>query len=808
MDSLIQDLRYAVRTLRKSPGLAVLAVLCMGLGIGAVTSMYSTAVAFTFRPLPQVRDAGRMVHVWESPAENPRREDGMSAAALRDVEALKGFSAVYAHRWWTANIVGSDLPEQVRAVRVDAAALRALGRAPLLGRDFTADDDTPSGGHVVLLGYGLWQRRFGGVRDVVGRVVRINGEGYTVVGVMPEGFSFPAGVELWAPLALDAGAWANREQRSYFVVARLAPGVTQREAEAAVRALGARLAAAYPAVSADYAMHVESAVQYFGAGPRPFMNVLLAASLFVLLIACADVANLLLARATGRRRELALRIALGASRARIVRQQLTESVVIALAGGALGVLLALWGLNGLATSVPAEVRVFIPGFGRLHVDGSALLLTLVVAIGSGILFGLVPAFAATRVDVQGSLKEGARGDVGGARSGAGRLRGALVVAEVGLALILLVGATQMLGTYRRLALTDPGFRVDGVLTLSVTLPAVDYPSDSDVVQFHRNLEDRLVALPGANAVGATTVLPLSWNESRGGVQVEGRQPRRPEDVPQLGMRQVSPAYFAALQIPLLKGRGLRSDDDAGAPAVAVLSEAAARFLWPGEDPLGKRFKVWSDQWVEVVGVAGDVRGNPLVGGDTRLVVYLPDRQRPARTTSLVLRTAGDPTRLAPLVQREIGALDSRIAAGSVLPMQRVVAAALSPQSATAQTLAVAALIALVMACIGLYGVMSYSVQQRTQEIGVRVALGASASGVVTLVLRQALLLTLVGVAIGAAGALALSRGLQAILVGSKAGDPAILGAVALVLALVAAGASTVPALRAAKVDPMEALRSE
>ena len=808
MDTLIQDLRYAIRTLRKSPGLALLAVLCMGLGIGAVTSMYSTAEAFTLQPLPMVRHADGVVHVWEGPTSFPEREAGVSAGALRELRSLRVFSDVLGVRWWSANIAGADMPEQVRAARVTANALHALGRTPGLGRDFTAADGEAGAGHVALLGHGLWQRRFGADPAIVGRVVRINGEGYTVVGVMPEDFAFPAGVELWTPLALGADEWADYSHRNCFALARLAPGVTGAQAEGAVEALAARLAGTYPATNGDWVMRAEPATRFFGAGPRPFMRVLLAASVLVLLIACADVANLLLARATARGRELAIRIALGAPRQRIVRQQLTESVVIALGGGALGVLLALWGISGLASSVPVEVRAFIPGFGRLHLDGQALLLTLMVAAGSGLVMGIVPALAASRVDVQGALKEGARGDVGGARSGAGRLRSALVVAEVGLALMLLVGAAQTLSTYRRLALTDPGFRSDGVLTLSVTLPAADYPADSSVVQFYRTLEDRLAALPGVQAVGATTILPLSWDEDFGGVRVEGRPPRRPEDVPRPRVRVVSPGYLAALQIPLLRGRGLGPDDAAGAAPVAVVSAAAAKTLWPGEEPLGKRFRVWSDQWVEVVGVTADVRANPLSGSQGPMAVYLPERQRPQRAVMLVLRASGDPLLLAPLVQRTINGLDSRLAAGSVLPMERVIASALSPQSATAQTLVVAALVALLMACIGLYGVMAYSVSQRTQEIGVRVALGASAGGVVGLVLRHALLLTAIGVALGAAGSLALSRGLQAILVGSRAGDPLTLALVAVLLAAVAAAASTAPALRAARVDPMEALRSE
>ena len=809
MDTLVQDLRYAVRTLRKSPGLALLAVLCMGLGIGAVTSMYSTAVAFTFRPLPQVRDAGRVVHVWEAPADRPSGENGMSAAALREMARLPVCSSVLAMQWWSANITGVDEPERVRAARFSAGALATLGRKPMLGRGFDAADDQPGGEHVALLGWGLWQRRFGGDRGVVGRVVRINGEGYTVIGVMPEDFAMPAGVELWTPLALGPDAWANHAQRAYFVLARLASRVSAGEADAAVAALGGRLAAEYPAASAGYVMQAEPAERFFGAGPRPFMNVLIAAAVFVLLIACADVANLLLARSSARQRELAVRIALGASRPRIVRQQLTESVVIALAGGALGVVFALWALGGLATSVPVEVRAYIPGFGALHLDAGALLVTVLVAVGSGILFGLAPAFAAARVDVQGTLKEGARGDVGGSRTGGGRLRSVLVVAEVALALVLLVGAAQTVGTYRRLALTDPGFRVDGVLVLGVTLPSADYPKDSDVVGFYRRLEPRLAALPGVTGVGVTNVLPLSWGDDMGRVEVEGRPPRRHEDLPYTGVRQVTPGYLAALDVPLQRGRTLGPDDAAGTAPVAVVSEAAAKFLWPGEDPLGKRFRVWDDQWVQVVGVVGDVRSNPLSGTEgTGRVVYLAERQRPSRIATVVLRAAGDPTRLAPLAQREIGALDSRLAAGDVQLMDRVIAAALSPQSATSRTLVVAAVIALLMACIGLYGVMAYSVAQRTQEIGVRVALGASGAEIMRMVFGRAASLVGIGIAIGVVGALALGRGLQAILVGSKANDPVVLGAVAATLVAVALVASWLPARRATKVDPMEALRSE
>ncbi|MFI5280263.1 MAG: ABC transporter permease [Gemmatimonadales bacterium] len=806
METLLQDIRYAVRTLGRAPGMAALAVLCMGLGIGAVTTMYSTARAFTLRPLPQIHDAGRLMHVWEGPADAPDRFSEVAPAALRDLQGLREFSAVAAMAGLTLNVTGGDVPERVRAARVSFNFLQAMGRRPLLGRDFTAADDASGEGRVALLGFGLWQRRFGGDSALVGRTVQLDGVAYRVVGILPDDFVFPAAAQLLTPLALTPEAWAARRDRNLFALARLAPGVGARQAEVAVAALGARLSAAYPEASDHWVMRAELAESLFGRGPRPFMMVLLASVGFVLLIACANVANLLLARATGRRREIALRVALGASRARVVRQLLTESVLIALAGAALGVLVALWGLDATAASVPVEVRVFIPGFGMMHLEPSALGVAVLAAVGSGVLFGLAPALAAVRTDVQQSLKDGARGDIPG--GGVRKLRSGLVVAEVALALVLLVGATLMISTFRKLALTDPGFRAAGVITLGVTLPAADYPRDSTVTAFYHSLEERVAAIPGVEAAGETTVLPMSWEEDRTAVEVEGRPPRRPEDAPRAGIRIVSPGYLGVLGVALRKGRGFAREDNAAAPLVAVVSEAAARMLWPGEDPIGKRIKVRSAQWTQVVGVVSDVRGNVLVADDPRQVLYVPYPQMPARSMIVVARTAGDPAALAPQVQREITALDSRLAAGDVAPMRRVILSALSPQSATAGMLAAAALVALFMAAAGTYGVMAYAVAQRTQEIGVRVALGATPAAILRLVLGQGLSLAGAGLVLGVVGALAMGRGMRAILAGTDASDPVTIGGVALLLGTVALVASWVPARRAARVDPMVALRSD
>jgi putative ABC transport system permease protein len=806
MDTLIQDLRYAIRTLRRSPGLALLAVLCMGLGIGAVTTMFSTATAFCFRPLPQVHDPARVMHVWEAPAASVTREGGISPAALRDARTLSVFSGLLGLRSWTANISGGDLPEQVRGARVTASALRVLGRRPALGRDFNDADDTPGSDHVVLLGHGLWRRRFGGDSGIVGHTVWINGEGYRVAGVMPEDFSFPVGVQLWVPLALPADAWTDRTQRSLFGLARLAPGVGAREAEAAVAALGDRLASTYRAASAGWVVRSEPAERYFGAGARPFVVVLLAAGISVLLIACANVANLLLARATGRRRERAVRIALGASRGRIVRQQLAESLLIALAGGVVGVVVTSWALDSAVTFVPVEARPYVLGLAELHLDPRAFAVAAATALLSGILFGLAPAFAAAQVDVQGSLKEGARGEVGGARTG--RRRGALVVAQIALSLPLLVGAVLSLGTFHRLVLTDPGFRTGGVLTLAVTLPGADYPKDSAVVRFYQNLQDRIAALPGVERVGATTILPLSWSEDRRGVEIEGRPLRRPQDAQWVGLRRVSPGYLETLSVPLVRGRLLTVGDRMGAAPVAVISEAAARLLWPGADALGRRFRPDTGQWVEVVGVVRNVRYNPLMGGDLSAVAYLSSLQRPARALTFVVAGPGEPEALTRPIQRAINALDSRLAGGDVISMRHWILTVVSPENGTMRMLATSALIALLMACVGIYGVMAYAVSRRTQEIGVRIALGASPREVLHLVLGGALRLAAIGCAIGLAGALAMGRGLQAILVGSKATDPVILATVTLVIAAVTMAASYAPARRAARVDPVVALKAE
>ena len=797
--------RMAVRALRGAPLVSLLAVLCIGLGIGAVTTVYSTASAFTFHPLPQLSDPDRLLFVADGPAQAPLRESEVAPATFTDVASLDEFSATAAVSGFSANLTGVELPDRVTGMRVSADFFRLVGRSPRLGRPFLADEMVPGADRVVVLSHGLWQSHFGADATVVGRPIQLNGEAWTVVGVMPPDFAFPAGTELWAPLALTPIEAADRGGRSLSMLARMAPGVTADQATAAVQALGVRLASAWPGVYDGRVLYTQPAEAFFGAGPRPFMLVLLGAVAFLLLIACANVANLLLVRATGRRRETGIRVALGASRGRLVAQLLIESLLLAVAGGAVGVLLAYWGTRGAAATVPVDVQRYLPGFGAIRLDGRAFVVAAVVSMLSGVVFGLAPALAGSKVDVVTTLKDAGAG--GSRRVGARRFRAALVVGEIALALMLVAGAGLMVTTFRRLSVSYPGFRTERVLTAAVSLPESDYARDSVVTRFWDRLREASAGLPGVEAAELTTVLPMTWSDHRAGFYAETERPERPDQAPVAGFRRVSPGYLAALAVPLVRGRFLEAGDRPDTPPVAVLSESAARRFFPGGGAVGRRL-VRGDRSMEVVGIVGDVRGNPLTADAPLDVVYVPLAQWVARTAYLVVPTRGDPTSLAPAVQAALGRLDPRLAAGEVTPMERVVATVTSPQSATAQMLAVSAIIALVLATVGIYGVMSYAVARRTRELGVRAALGATRSGVVRLVVSGAARLALTGVGLGLAGALALGRGMQAILFDTSPSDPLVLGAAAVLLGVVALVAGYLPARRAGSVDPIVALRNE
>jgi putative ABC transport system permease protein len=802
---VIRDIRFALRALRGTPVVSLLAIACIGLGIGSVTTVYSTATAFTFRPLPQLDRPDGLVVVAETPVSDRLRGTTVSPGTLADVRALPAFTGVGAFAGWTANIAGFDVAERVPGARVSAEFFAVVGRKAAHGRTFHADEMREDA-RVVVLSAALWRSRFGGDAGIVGRSVQVNGQAHVVVGVMPDDFIFPAGVKIWAPLAFTPAAAADRSARTLYVFARRAPGVSPEAANAAAMALGARIAANHPATHTGWTIRAVPAEEFFGEGPRPFMIVLLLAVAFLLLIACANVASLLLARATARRREMGLRVALGGTRGRLVAQLLTESMLLAVAGGVLGLGLAVLGIKGTAATVPLEVQQYIPGFGAVVLDLRAMAVAAVVTMLAGLIFGLVPALTGSSVDLNSALKDAGLSE--SRRSRLRLLRQGLVVGEIALALMLVTGAALMGSTFRRISMADPGFRTAQVLTASVTLPDADYASDTVMMNFWDRLRESLAAEPGIAAAELTSVLPMSWNDTRTRLYREGEAPDRPEDAQSAGFRRVSAGYLGALGVPVMRGRAFVDADRAGAPSVVALSETAARRLLPGREAVGQRLVI-RNRVVEVIGVVSDVRANPLTSDSPTSVVYVPLAQWPVRSASVVLRASlDDPTAVTSTLQRTIARLDSRLAAGEVATMARVIETVSSPQSATAQMLVASAVIALVMAAVGTYGVMAYAVARRRREIGVRVALGATTGRVLRQVMGGTARLAAIGVALGLLGAVALGRSMQAILVDTNPADPAILGGAAVMLAAVALAAGWVPARRASRVDPLTALRSE
>ena len=796
-------IRMALRTLRAAPAVTLLAILCMGLGIGAVTTVYSTASAFTLHPLPQLAHPERLLLVADAPANAPLRGVNVAQATFTDIAALPEFSVAAALGDFTANIEGYDLPERANGGRVSEGFFRLAGRTPILGRTFLPEEMLPGGDRVVILSHGLWQRRFGGDRSVVGRTVRLNGEPWTIVGVMPQDFVFPAGAQLWAPLAPTPADAVDRSRRDLFMLARLAPGVAPERAAASVAALSSRLAMDWPAAYEGRVLHAQPAEAFFGQGPRPFMLVMLFSVAFLLLIACANVANLLLAQATGRRKETGVRVALGATRGRLAAQFLIESLLISLAGGALGVLFAWWGTGASAATVPVEVQQYIPGFGAIHLDTRAFVVAGVVSVLSALIFGIGPALAGSNVDVVTALKDS--GNTESPRSASRRFRAALVAGEIAMALMLVYGAVLMVTTFRRLSVSDPGFRTANVLTGAVTIPETDYATDTAVVRFWERLRVELATVPGVTASELTTVLPMTWEEQRTRFWPEAEKPERPEDIPTAGLRRVSPGYLDALEVGAVSGRAFASTDAQDRPAVAILSESAALRFFPAGDAVGGRLTT-GVRTMEVVGIVRDVRANPLTSSEPLDVVYVPLAQWISRSAYVVLSTSQDPAAFVAPLQGAVGRVDARLAAGNVSTMERVVAAVTSPQSATAQMLLASAVIALFLAAVGTYGVMSYTVARRTHEMGLRMALGADRGAVIRLVVGGALRLAAVGIAIGVLGALAIGQGMRAILFDTSPSDVRVLAGAAVLLGTVAFVAGYLPARRAAATDPVHALR--
>jgi predicted permease len=819
----VQDIRYAIRTFAASPGLALAAILSLGIGIGANTALFSVAHAVLIRPLPYT-NADRLVILWNrSPGLNIA-EDWFSTAQYFDIKTgHHGFDALAIAIGSNVNLTGGGDPERIGVIRVSSNLLPMLGAAALRGRLFVPDEDAPGRPATAVLGYGTWMRRYGGDPAVVGQPVTLNGTRYEIVGILPDTFSLPREVlptlgvaedgEIFLPLPLAPTAAGIRTREDYNIIGTLTRGVSLAAAQAELDTITARLRRDFPDVYPPNGGLTFSIVPLFeqvvGNVRRPLW-ILVGAVGCVLLIACANVANLLLARALSRRREIAVRVALGATRRRIVRQLLTESVVLAVCGGALGVLLALAAVKWVHLLQPAS----LPRLRAIAVDGPVQLFTVAVSIVSGILFGLAPALGTGRIDVHTTLKDAARGSAGSALWGRRHnLRRLLVVAELALSVILLVGAGLLVRSFVRLTAVPPGFDPSGVLTLELTMTGRKYGDGTAVQNAYRALWERLDKLPGVVASGGVTSLPLSQFFAWGPITVEGRAPLPGETFLNADQRVAGGRYFQAMNIPLVAGRFFDDRDSAANPHVIIVDEFMARELWPGQDAIGKRVRFGdaksASPWQTVVGVVGRVKQYGLET-DGRIALYLPQTQTASRAMYVVVRSdrGGDPAGLAAAVRAQIRELDPDLPLYHVRGMTERVSESLARQRFSMLWLAIFAGLAAALAAVGIYGVMAYLVSQGTREIGIRVALGATPRGILKLVLSQGAAVAGVGLAAGLAGASALTRLMQSLLFGVSGTDAATFAAVTGLVSAVALVASYLPARRAARIDPIVSLRSE
>ena len=803
MNTLVQDIRYALRGLAKSPGFTLVAVLTLALGIGANSAVFSAVYSLLFDPLPFV-DGDRVVAVWERTPQGGDHNE-VSPANFRDFrrEATGSFEHLVAHAWWPANLTGGAEPERVQGFRVSTDFFNSLGIEPLLGRTFAPGEDAVAPSRVVVLSYGLWQRRFGGDHAIVGKTVPVNGIDRTIVGVLPRGVGYPAPGEIWTPLALDSAGWEQRGAHYLLATGRLKDGATPERGQAELATIAARLSSTYPASNEGRGVNVIPLERDLGRMLQPVLLTLFAAVAFVLLIACVNVANLLLARGTGRRRELALRAALGADRRRLLRQLVTESGVLATLGAAAGLVVASWSVGFLTTLVPTQHQRFLAGFERIGVNGPMLVFTAVTAIVVTLLFGLLPAWRSSRPDVNEALQESDRAGGGHSRH---RLRRALVAAEVALALVLLVAAALTFRSMRHLLATSPGFDPDGIALTSVVLPGSRYETPAQAGAFFEDVVRRLDALPGVRAAAAANITPLCQCNTTTSFTIPGAEPFRPGQEPDVGWRVITPQYFAVLDVPIVAGRGFVATDDARAPRVTVVNQTLARRWFP-EGAVGRRLRLGGDTaGREIIGVVADIRhAGPTQPANPEM--YVPMAQDFTYEMTLAVRGA-DPTALLTAIRNTVRAVDGDQPVANQMTMRAAFTAVVGAQRLAQQLLGALALIALLLAGVGIYAVIAQLVSERTREIGIRVALGGDRGAVLALVLRQGLTPALWGLAIGAAAAFGATQLLRSQLFGVQPGDPVTMLIVAITLFGVAAVAAYAPALRATRVDPMVALRSE
>jgi putative ABC transport system permease protein len=797
LTNVFRDARYSLRQLRKNPGFSVVAILTLAIGIGAASAMFSVVNSVILRPLPYPEPEA-LVRVVEIVPQFGRFS--VAPATFLDWRAQNAvFERIAAYSGGSGTFVDASGPERLASGLVSWDLFELLRVAPALGRGFRPEEDMPGKASVIVLSHSLWQCRFGGDPGVLGRSISLNGAPFTIVGVMPAGFSFPSRqIEYWAPIALNP---ANATRGGHFlgVVARLKPGVAVARADAEMRAISERLALQYPDASAKESAEVRSLHEAAVGNVRPALLILLAAVGVVLLIACANVANLLLVRGVVRAREVAIRTALGAARRRLVSQMLVESLVISLAGGALGLLLA----SVAIAPVQALSGGSIPRAEDISIDGRVLIFSLLLAVATGALFGLAPAWFAGRSGVMEILKEGGRSSTG---TGGRWARSVLLVKEVALSVVLLVGAILLLRSFAQLTDVNPGFQPERALALRVALPNATYREDHQRIAFYERLLDRFEALPQVTAAGLVQSLPMRGDYTLS-FTVRGRPAAAPGEETSANHRSISPDYFKALGVPLLRGRPFTLRDAEKAPMVAIVDQAFVDRYFPREEPIGQAIDIGNgtDGFYEIVGVVGIVHHGGL-DVDPNPTMYVPFKQDVFSSVWVVVRTNGDPAQLAPLARQAVQAVDPVIPAFAMTPMADVVSDSVAGRRFSLLLLMLFAAVAVFLAAVGLYGVVAYSVSQRTQEIGVRMAIGAERGHVLSMVLREGMKLALVGVAIGLIGAAALSGLLSTMLFHVTPGDPISYGVTAALLLAIAALACFIPALRATRVDPIVALR--
>ena len=808
MDTLLQDIRFAIRTIRKQRGTSIVAVVCLALGIGANTAIFSVVRTVLLESLPY-QDPTRIVRIFETANFGGTRGTGsVSVPDFLDWRAeQRSFVDIAAYSAGSADLAGDGNPERIRAIRATANLFNVLGAPASLGRVFVSGEDQPGQNPVVVLSDGFWRRRFGGDRAVLGKLVSLDNTMYTVVGVMPPAFDFPIApihYDVWIPLVWTPTNLKQRGNHWMSVVGRLKPGVDSAAATAQMATIAQRIARDFPNEQKDRGIQINSLNGVVVGRVRTPLLMLLGAVGLVLLIACANVANLLLARASGRRREVAIRTALGAERGRLVRQFLTESVLLAAAGGLLGLAVAHWGLAGIL----AYAATALPRAAGIHLNGAVLAFVAGVSLLTGIGFGLVPALRASQSDLREDLSESA-GRTGTGRKHHRTLRG-LIVAEMALSLMLLVGAGLLIRGFIALMSTDPGLRPDHVLTFHVAAPAGRLPDSVRYVQFYGPVLQRLRGLPGVGDVAATTIIPIQNFGVNGNFQIVGR----PEETdlgkqPFAEYRVVSSNYFRTMGIAMVRGREFTDQDAAGAPLVAIVNDEFVRRYFPNEDPIGKQIFAWNDKPSTIVGVARSVRQMSLDQAPrTELYVAAPQAPGNLFDVSYALRTQANPESLMPSVRAALRDIAPDQPIFLVKTMNDVISDSLQSRKLTLSLLAIFASLALLLSAAGVYGVMSYAVSQRQREIGIRMALGARASNVARMILSEAGTLAAIGLAIGLVAAALLTRVLSSMLYGVGAHDPVTFVAVALLLVGVALAASLVPALRAARVDPLRAMRIE